>query len=76
MTRTRLSLLMALFFLALSIVYGYLSYQIKLYPGDELEAMTARTLRRLNRVRRKTASFGCASHPPTTTQECRHRMLM
>ena len=34
----------ALFFLALSIAYGYMSYQIKLYPGDELEAMTARTL--------------------------------
>ena len=34
----------ALFFLTLSIVYGYLSYQIKLYPGDEMEAMTARTL--------------------------------
>ena len=34
----------ALFFLALSIVYGYLAYGIKLYPGDELEAMTARTL--------------------------------
>ncbi len=31
----------ALFFLALSIVYGFLAYQIKLYPGDELEAMTA-----------------------------------
>ncbi len=34
----------ALFFLLLSIIYGYLSYQIRLYPGDELEAMTARTL--------------------------------
>ena len=34
----------ALFFLTLSIVYGYLAYQIRLYPGDELEAMTARTL--------------------------------
>ena len=34
----------ALFFLVLSIVYGYLAYGIKLYPGDELEAMTARTL--------------------------------
>ena len=33
-----------MFFLVLSIVYGYLSYQIRLYPGDELEAMTARTL--------------------------------
>jgi putative tricarboxylic transport membrane protein len=34
----------ALFFLVLSIVYGYLAYQIRLYPGDEYEAMTARTL--------------------------------
>ncbi len=34
----------ALFFLVLSLAYGYLAYQIKLYPGDELEAMTARTL--------------------------------
>ena len=34
----------AMFFLVLSIVYGYLAYQIKLYPGDELDAMTARTL--------------------------------
>lgn len=34
----------AMFFLVLSIVYGYLAYGIKLYPGDELEAMTARTL--------------------------------
>lgn len=34
----------ALFFLALSIVYGFLAYQIRLYPGDEMEAMTARTL--------------------------------
>ena len=33
-----------MFFLVLSIVYGYLAYQIRLYPGDELEAMTARTL--------------------------------
>ena len=41
LTRERIG---AMFFLVLSIVYGYLSYQIKLYPGDELEAMTARTL--------------------------------
>ena len=34
----------ALFFLVLSLVYGYFGYGIKLYPGDELEAMTARTL--------------------------------
>jgi len=34
----------AMFFLALSIVYGYLAYQIRLFPGDEFEAMTARTL--------------------------------
>ncbi len=34
----------ALFFLVLSLAYGYLAYQIKLYPGDELEAMSARTL--------------------------------
>ncbi len=34
----------AMFFLVLSIVYGYLAFQIKLYPGDELDAMTARTL--------------------------------
>jgi len=34
----------AMFFLVLSIVYGYLAYQIKLFPGDEYEAMTARTL--------------------------------
>jgi putative tricarboxylic transport membrane protein len=34
----------AMFFLVLSISYGYLAYEIKLYPGDELEAMTARTL--------------------------------
>ncbi len=34
----------ALFFLVLSVVYGFLAYEIELYPGDELEAMTARTL--------------------------------
>ena len=34
----------ALFFLVLSIVYGYLASGIKLYPGDELDPMTARTL--------------------------------
>lgn len=34
----------ALFFLMLSILYGYLASDIRLYPGDELEAMTARTL--------------------------------
>jgi putative tricarboxylic transport membrane protein len=34
----------AMFFLVLSIVYGYLAYEIKLFPGDEYEAMTARTL--------------------------------
>jgi putative tricarboxylic transport membrane protein len=34
----------ALFILTLSIGYGYMAYQIKLFPGDELEAMTARTL--------------------------------
>jgi putative tricarboxylic transport membrane protein len=34
----------AMFFLVLSIVYGFLAYEIKLYPGDEMEAMTARTL--------------------------------
>ena len=34
----------ALFFLLLSLVYGFLAYEIKLYPGDEYEAMTARTL--------------------------------
>ena len=34
----------ALFFLVLSLAYGYMAYQIRLYPGDELEAMTARTL--------------------------------
>ncbi|TNF87519.1 MAG: tripartite tricarboxylate transporter TctB family protein [Gammaproteobacteria bacterium] len=34
----------ALFFLLLSIIYGYLASGIKLYPGDELDPMTARTL--------------------------------
>jgi len=34
----------ALFFLVLSIIYGYYGSEIKLYPGDELEPMTARTL--------------------------------
>ena len=34
----------ALFFLLLSIVYGYLATGIRLYPGDELDPMTARTL--------------------------------
>jgi len=34
----------ALFFLMLSILYGHLASDIRLYPGDELEAMTARTL--------------------------------
>ena len=34
----------ALFFLLLSILYGYLASGIKLYPGDELDPMTARTL--------------------------------
>jgi putative tricarboxylic transport membrane protein len=34
----------ALFFLVLSIAYGYYASEIKLYPGDELDPMTARTL--------------------------------
>ena len=34
----------ALFFLMISVFYGYYAREIKLYPGDELEAMTARTL--------------------------------
>jgi putative tricarboxylic transport membrane protein len=34
----------ALFFLALSVAYGYYGSEIKLYPGDEYEAMTARTM--------------------------------
>lgn len=34
----------ALFFIVLSVVYGYYAADIRLYPGDELEPMTARTL--------------------------------
>ncbi len=34
----------ALFFLVLSIAYGYLASEIRLHPGDEYEAMNARTL--------------------------------
>lgn len=34
----------ALFFLVVSIAYGYLAAEIKLYPGDELDPMTAQTL--------------------------------
>jgi putative tricarboxylic transport membrane protein len=34
----------ALFFLVLSIGYGYYAGEIRLYPGDELDPMTARTL--------------------------------
>ncbi len=34
----------ALFFLVLSIAYGYYGSEIKLYPGDEYEAMTARSM--------------------------------
>ena len=34
----------ALFFLLLSIFYGYYGSEIRLFPGDELEPMTARTL--------------------------------
>ena len=34
----------ALFFLVLSIAYGYSASEIRLHPGDEYEAMTARTL--------------------------------
>ncbi|MDJ0882085.1 MAG: tripartite tricarboxylate transporter TctB family protein [Gammaproteobacteria bacterium] len=34
----------ALFFLVLSIAYGYFGSEIKLHPGDEYEAMTARTV--------------------------------
>ncbi len=36
--------LSALFFLALSVGYGALAYQIELFPGSEYEAFTARTL--------------------------------
>ena len=41
LTRERVG---ALFFLALSIAYGYYATEIKLHPGDEYEPMTARTL--------------------------------
>lgn len=34
----------ALFFLLLSVVYGYYGSEIRLFPGDELEPMNARTL--------------------------------
>jgi putative tricarboxylic transport membrane protein len=34
----------ALFFLFISIFYGYFASEIKLYPGDELDPMTAQTL--------------------------------
>ncbi len=34
----------ALFFLALAILYGYYGSEIQLFPGEELEAMNARTL--------------------------------
>ena len=34
----------ALFFLVLSITYGYYGGEIRLYPGDELEPMNAQTL--------------------------------
>lgn len=34
----------ALFFLLLSIIYGYYGQQIRLFPGDEFEPMTAQTL--------------------------------
>ncbi len=34
----------ALFFLVVSIAYGYFAAEIKLYPGDELDPMTAQTL--------------------------------
>jgi len=34
----------ALFFLALAILYGYYGSEIQLFPGDEMEAMNARTL--------------------------------
>lgn len=40
-TRERIG---ALFFLVLSIAYGYYASEIRLYPGDELDPMTARTL--------------------------------
>jgi putative tricarboxylic transport membrane protein len=41
LTRERIG---ALFFLALSVAYGYYATEIKLFPGDEYEPMTARTL--------------------------------
>ena len=41
LTRERVG---ALFFLALSVAYGYYATEIKLHPGDEYEPMTARTL--------------------------------
>ncbi|MDH5355924.1 MAG: tripartite tricarboxylate transporter TctB family protein [Gammaproteobacteria bacterium] len=34
----------AIFFLLLSVAYGFYASEIKLYPGDELDSMTARTL--------------------------------
>lgn len=34
----------AIFFLLLSIAYGFYASEIRLYPGDELDPMTARTL--------------------------------
>ena len=34
----------ALFFLTLSITYGYFGHDIRLFPGDELEPMTAQTM--------------------------------
>ena len=34
----------AMFFLVVSIAYGYFATEIKLYPGDELDPMTAQTL--------------------------------
>ncbi len=34
----------AVFFLLLSVLYGYYGGEIRLYPGDEFEPMTARTL--------------------------------
>ncbi len=34
----------ALFFLVLSMAYGYYGSEIRLYPGDELEPMNAQTL--------------------------------
>jgi putative tricarboxylic transport membrane protein len=34
----------ALFFLVLSIAYGYYGSEIKLFPGDEFEPMTAQTM--------------------------------